>query len=240
MKKCAVIYSGGKDSHLALLEAASSGAEIACLVSFDGGARHEEYFNDFRKPGIVEAHARLLGVPAVIVKTGPGFRVKALSRNVALLARAAREACGADTLVSGVARCRCGGKIDSWRKAAAKAGSGLAAPVIGFDLVYAVRLCLKLGVRALITGVDFKKMDRRWLGREMDGEFLAYISAEKKAGRTVDGSDLQTLVLGSPAFAGRVIPLKLAPGRIGGQELLKVVKFKVARGRRRRGLVNKK
>lgn len=239
MKKCAVIYSGGKDSHLALLEAASSGAKIACLVSFDGGARHAEYFNDSRKPEIVEAHARLLGLPSVVVKTGPGFRVKALTRNVALMARAAREAWGADTLVSGVARCRCGGKIDSWRKAAARAGFGLEAPVIGFDLVYAVRLCLKLGVRALITGVDVKKVDKLWLGREMDGDFLAYISAEKKAGRTIDGSDLQTLVLESPAFAGRVIPLKLARWRIGGQELLKVEEFKVARGRRAGGQWNK-
>ena len=235
MKKCAVIYSGGKDSHLALLEAASSGAKIACLVSFDGGAGHAEYFNDYRKPELVAAHAGLLGVPAVILKTGPDFRVKALARNVALMARAAREACGADTLVSGVARCRCGGKIDSWRKAAARAGFGLDAPVIGFDLIYAVRLCLELGVRALITGVEAKKVDRRWLGRELDGEFLAYLSAEKKAGRTVDGSDLQTLVLESPAFAGRVIPLKLVPGRIAGQELLKVEKFRVVRGRRRAG-----
>jgi len=237
VKNCAVIYSGGKDSHLALLEAAGAGRRIACLVGFDGGRRHEEYFNDSRKPDIVAAHAKLLGLPSVIVKTGPGFNVKALSRNVALLAAAARGACGADTLVSGVARCRCGGKIDSWRKAAAKAGFGLEAPVIGFDLVYAVRLCLELGVRALITGVEAKKADRSWLGREMDEAFLAYITAEKKAGRAIDGSDLQTLVLASPAFAGRIVPLKLTPGRQGGQALLRVDKFKVVRGSRSRRLI---
>lgn len=235
MKRCAVIYSGGKDSHLALLEADAAGSRISCLVGFDGGRRHEEYFNDSRKPEIVAAHARLLGVPQVTVRTGPEFRVKALSRNVALLAAAAKPS-GADTLVSGVARCRCGGKIDAWRKAAAKAGFGLLAPVIGFDLVYAVRLCLGLGVRALITGVETKKVDRRWLGRELDADFLKYILAEKKAGRTIDGSDLQTLVLASPAFAGRIVPLKLIPGRIGGQELLRIEKFKVARGARRRKL----
>ncbi len=236
MKNCAVIYSGGKDSHLALLETAEAGHSVACLVGFDGGLRHEEYFNDSRKPDIVAAHAKLLGVPAVTVKTGADFKVKALARNVALLAGAAGKACGADTLVSGVARCRCGGKIDSWRKAAAKAGFGLLAPVIGFDLVYAVRLCQQLGVRALITGVEAKKVDRRWLGREMDADFLSYIMAEKRAGRTIDGSDLQTLVLASPAFAGRIVPLRLTPGRIGGQELLRVEKFKVLRGPRRRKL----
>jgi len=236
MKNCAVIYSGGKDSHLALLEAASAGLKIACLVSFDGGPGHTRYFNDFRKPEIIAAHAGLLGVASVVVTTGPGFAPKALARNVALMAEAAREACGADTLVSGVARCRCGGKIDSWRKAAAKAGFGLEAPVIGFDLVYAVRLCLESGVRALITGVETKKVAKRWLGREMDAEFLAYITDEKKAGRTIDGSDLQTLVLESPAFAGRIAPLQLTPGRIGGQALLKVEKFKVVRGRRTRSV----
>jgi len=209
-------------------------------VGFDGGPRHIEYFNDSRKTKIIEAHARLLGIPAVIVKTGPGFRVKALSRNVGLMADAAREACGADTLVTGVARCRCGGKIDAWRKAAARAGFGLSAPVIGFDLVYAVRLCLKLGVRALITGVEVKKVDKRWLGREMGQEFLAYIIAEKNAGRTIDGSDLQTLVLGSPAFAGRIIPVRLGRGAVGGQKFLKVNDFKVARGRRRRSLCGRR
>ncbi len=236
MKRCAVIYSGGKDSHLALLEAADAGCAVTCLVVFDGGRRHEEYFNDSRKPELVAAHAKLLGLPCVTVKTGPAFRVKALSKSVALLAAAAREACGADMLVSGVARCRCGGKIDSWRKAAAKAGFGLQAPVIGFDLIYAVRLCLRLGVKALITGVETKKVPRYWLGREMDGEFLDYLLVQKRAGRTVDGSDLQTLVLASPVFAGRIVPLKLAPGRIGGQELLKVEKFKIVRAPRRRKL----
>ncbi len=233
MRKCAVIYSGGKDSHLALLEAASAGAKIACLVSFDGGARHAEYFNDSGKPEIVKAHARLLGVSAVIIKTGPAFRVKALSGNVALMARAAREVCGADTLVSGVTRCRCGGKIDSWRKAAARAGFGLEAPVIGFDLVYAVRRCLALGVRALITGIEKKKIDGIWLGRCMDEEFLAHICAEKKAGRTVDGSDLQTLVLESPAFAGRVITGRLVRSDTGGQALLTAKSFKIVPGRRK-------
>lgn len=236
MKRCAVIYSGGKDSHLALLEAAEAGCSIVCLASFDGGARHEAYFNDPRKPELVAAQAKLMGLPCVTVKTGPRFSPKAIGRSVALLAAAAREACGADTLVSGVARCRCGGKIDSWRKAAAKAGFGLEAPVIGFDLVYAVRLCLQLGVRSLITGVEARKVPTSWLGRELDGDFLKYIEAQKKAGRTVDGSDLQTLVLASPVFAGRIVPLKLARGRIGGQELLRVEKFKVVRGPRRRKL----
>lgn len=235
MRRCAVIYSGGKDSHLALLEAAGTGHRLACLVGFDGGRRHEAYFNDSRKPELVEAHAKLMGLPCVTVKTGPGFNVKALARNVAALAAAAKER-GADTLVSGVARCRCGGKIDSWRKAAAKAGFGLEAPVIGFDLVYAVRLSLKLGVKALITGVEARKVPLYWLGREMDGDFLKYITAQKKAGRTVDGSDLQTLVLASPVFAGRIEPLKFTRGRIGGQELLRVEKFKVVRGKRRRKL----
>ena len=113
MKRCAVIYSGGKDSHLALLEAAEAGGAVACLVSFDGGRRHEEHFNDSRKPELVAAHAKLMGLPCVAVKTGPGFSPKAIGRSVALLAAAARGACGADTLVSGVARCRCGGKIGS-------------------------------------------------------------------------------------------------------------------------------
>lgn len=236
MRRCAVIYSGGKDSHLALLEAASAGHSIACLAAFDGGRGHEAYFNDSRKPELLAAHAGLLGLPLVLVETGPRFSPKALGRSVAMLAAASGQACGADTLVTGVARCRCGGKIDSWRKAAAKAGFGLEAPVIGFDLVYAVRLCLELGVKALITGVEAKKVPPRWLGREMDAGFLAWLLERKRAGRTVDGSDLQTLVLASPAFAGRIEPLELKAGRIGGQELLRIEKFRVAPGRRRRKL----
>jgi diphthamide synthase (EF-2-diphthine--ammonia ligase) len=236
MRRLAVIYSGGKDSHLALLESAGPGRRAVCLAAFDGGDRHEEYFNDSRKTELLGAHAELLGLPLVLVETGPRFSPKAIDRSVAMLAEASGEACGADTLVTGVARCRCGGKIDSWRKAAAKAGFALEAPVIGFDLIYAARLCLELGVRALVTGVEAKKVPPRWLGREMDADFLKYLEAERKAGRTVDGSDLQTLVLASPAFAGSIEPLKTSRGRIGGQELLRVEKFRIAPGRRRRKL----
>lgn len=239
MNRLAVIYSGGKDSHLALLESAANGGRVVCLVGFDGGPRHEEYFNDARKPGLAAAHASLLGLPYGEIKAGPDFRVKALRSNVGNLAAAA-SLFGADTLVSGVARCRCGGKVSAWRSAAKAAGFGLEAPVIGYDLAHAVRLCLEYGVRALVTGVDFKKVDRRWLGREMDADFLDFISAEKRAGRTVDGSDIQTVVLDSPAFAGRVEPLKLVPARRGGQELLRLEKFRLVRRRRARVPMGKK
>ncbi|HBE89152.1 MAG TPA: hypothetical protein DDW67_08450 [Elusimicrobia bacterium] len=134
-------------------------------------------------------------------------------------------------MVSGVARCRCGGKISAWRSAARAAGFGLEAPVIGYDLVHAVRLCLEYGVRALITGTDYKKVDARWLGREMDAVFLDFITAEKRAGRSVDGSDLQTVVLDSPVFSGRIVPLRLAPASRGGQRLLRLEKFRVVRRR---------
>jgi diphthamide synthase (EF-2-diphthine--ammonia ligase) len=240
MKKCAIIYSGGKDSHLAMLKASSSGAEISCLVNFDGGDRHAEYFNDFRKPEIIKAHARLLGIRSVIIETKPDFSVKNLSQTVTLVADAARETCGADTLISGKAHCRGGGRIDPWRKAAGKAGFGLDAPMIRFNLIYTTQLCLELGVRALITGVESKKVDYHLLGRELDREFLAYLSAEKRAGRAVDEGDLQTLVLESPAFAGRMIPLKLTPVQIGGQKLLNIEEFTVVRGRRRQSLFNRK
>lgn len=206
MKRCAVIYSGGKDSHLAMLEAAGAGQRVVGLSAFDGGRGHEGYFNDSRKPELLAAHADLLGLPLALVETGPGFSPKALKRSVAMLASASAGAFGADTLVTGVARCRCGGKIDAWRKAAAGAGFGLLAPVIGFDLIYAVRVCLDQGVRALITGVEARKVPAYWLGREMDEDFLAWLLEQKRAGRTVDGSDLQTLVLASPAFAGSIEP----------------------------------
>ncbi|MDQ7772185.1 MAG: hypothetical protein RDU13_01545 [Elusimicrobiales bacterium] len=239
MSGLAVIYSGGKDSHLALLEAAAAGGKLACLVGFDGGQRHEEYFNDARKPGLAAAHADLLGLPYGEVKAGPDFRVKALRANVAKLSAAA-SLFGADTLVSGVARCRCGGRISAWRAAAKAAGFGLEAPVIGYDLVHAVRLCLEYGVRALITGVEYRKVPSRWLGREMDADFLDFITAEKKAGRTVDGSDIQTVVLDSPAFAGRVEPVRLARAARGGQELLRLEKFRLVRRRRARAPLGRK
>lgn len=233
--KCAVVYSGGKDSHLALLESRRVGETVSCLVCFDGGKNHELHFHDTRKMDLLGAHARLLGVPLVKVPVSAGFKAKYIERNIKKLAGAALKETDFDTLVSGVARCRCGGKVNSWKKAADSFGIRLTAPVIGFDLIYAAKICLEMGVKALITGVERGKVDARWLGREMDADFIAWLEAKKASGQTVDGGDVQTVVLASPAFAGRIVPVKCSRSNMPEQELLNIEKFKVIAGRRGKG-----
>lgn len=226
--RCAAIYSGGKDGHLALLRAMGAGAAVSCLVTIDGGPRHASFFHDLRKVPLLRAHARLMGLPlAVCPPAGFAPKEAGLAGALRLLARAAGRR-GFDLLVSGASDLDDAGGAADFRSVGAGLGLRVETPAAALDVPDAVVECARLGVKAVIVGTE-RAVDPRWLGREFGLEFCEYILRLRARGVKVDGNDFQTLVTDSPAFSAPVELLSTRALRLRDRSLLKVLSFRAGR-----------
>jgi diphthamide synthase (EF-2-diphthine--ammonia ligase) len=70
---------------------------------------------------------------------------------------------------------------------------------------------------AVIVGVD-REVGMEWLGRPLDGRFLAHVRRLRAAGKRITSNSVQTTVVESPLFRGRVrvVSQQAVPGRFLG------------------------
>lgn len=216
-KRCAVIYSGGKDGHLALARALDRGYRVSCLVNIDGGARHREYFTELRKTGVVRLHARLLGMPLFVWRAPSDFSPKKLSDLLPRLLGAVGSRYKFDVLVSGALEGDEGGNATDLRNAGKRCGFRVETLCRGASLESAARELMRRGMRAVIVGVD-REVGMEWLGSPLDGRFLGHVRRLRAAGKKITSNSLQTTVVESPLFRGRVkiVSRKAVRGRFLG------------------------
>ncbi|HAH31245.1 MAG TPA: hypothetical protein DCL44_02905 [Elusimicrobia bacterium] len=224
-KTCAVIYSGGKDGHLALLKILASGIKVVCLITIDGGKRHSYMFNDLRKVEILKAHSSLLRIPLFVYKSPASFRPKLFLRTtLANIAKAAKRCYKFEILCGGMSDFDDGVTASDFRKAATEADVNFVTPVAALDMFASIRYLERLGVRAVIVGVT-GNISSRWLGRELCPEFRSYLRSLRTSGIYADGNDFQTLVVDSPAFSQPIQILKTRVVSTRDNVFLKVVRF---------------
>lgn len=220
-KRCAVMYSGGKDSHLALLGALSDGREVACLINLDGGRSHTRYFNDLRKKQMLKLHSRLSGIPMVFCRVSALFSGAGAGRSEALrgVLRAVAAHHDFEYVYTGASDCDDGGTA-SWFRAALR-GTGLRAvtPLASCDLAGTIALMRGHGVKAVITGVECH-VSPRWLGAEFGDKILDYAGLCRKKGVSVDGNDFQTEVIASPIFSGDIVSSFQIKRSMGGAKYI--------------------
>ncbi len=217
VKRCAVVYSGGKDGHLALARAVERGYSVSCLINIDGGARHREYFTELRKTGIVRLHARLLGMPLLVWKAPADFSPKKIMELFPRVLEAALSRYAFDVVVSGALEADEGGNASALRKAGKRCGFRVETPCRGASLESAARELARRGMCAVIVGVD-REVGMEWLGRPLDGRFLAHVRRLRAAGKRITSNSVQTTVVESPLFRGRVrvVSQQAVPGRFLG------------------------
>ena len=233
-KTCAIVYSGGKDSHLALIYAVKSGFSISSLTLFDGGENHSKYFHDFPKIEMIRAHSNLLNFPLLVVPVAKKFRTKNIKENVAVLISENKKKFDFDSFIIGISRCQRDGNISVWKNAVENTGLKFYAPILGFDLIYSCRVSVELGVVSIITGVEKAQVDKKWLGREIDEDFISYLEDKKKKGKNIDGGGIQTMVVQSPLFSGRIEPDKFKFISTKEQYLISMESFSIFKKRRKK------
>ena len=196
------LYTGGKDSTLALEKALEEGhAVAACLTVVpepNSWAFHETCLE------VTPLQAEAMGIPHVMVRVGGGKsrEVEELGLQLAAL----RERLGIDGFVSGTIR-------SSYQKSrldelASKLGLRHIAPNWGSPPGSAVKEVVRRGYEVLISSVAAEGLGREWIGRRIDEESLEELLAlSERRGFDPDGEggDYETLVLWAPVFRRRIV-----------------------------------
>jgi uncharacterized protein (TIGR00290 family) len=167
--RCAVMWSGGKDSALAAHRARRGGVEIACLVNFYDEETGRVRFHATRTELITE-QAKAIGVPLVQRgTTWPGF--EPVFRET--LDTLARE--GIEGVVFGDIHLA---DVRAWYEVRVRA-AGLAhvEPLWAEEPHDLLAEFVATGGRAVVTCCESEKLDETWLGRIIDDRFVRDIAS---------------------------------------------------------------
>lgn len=166
--RCAVMWSGGKDSALAAHRARRDGVEVACLVNFYDEETGRVRFHATRT-ALIAAQADAFGVPLVQRGTTWSGFDKAFGDTLDALARD-----GIDGIVFGDIHLA---DVRAWYEVRVRA-AGLAhvEPLWGEDPRALLAEFVATGGRAVVTCCESEKLDDSWLGRVIDDTFVRDIA----------------------------------------------------------------
>ena len=158
--RCAVMWSGGKDSALAADRARRNGAEIACLVNFYDEATGRVRFHATRTE-LIAAQADAMAVPLVQRGTAWHRFDGAFGDTLDELVRD-----GIDGIVFGDIHLA---DVRAWYETRVRAaGLTHVEPLWGEDPGELLAEFVATGGRAVVTCCESEKLDDSWLGRVID------------------------------------------------------------------------
>ena len=194
--KLGILFSGGKDSFLAMLKALECHHEIACLITIIS-KNNESYM--FHVPAIELAcyHAKALDIPLVEGRT-KGIKEKELI-DLKIAIREAMVKYQINGIVTGaIASTYQAGRI---QRICDELGLWCFNPLWQMDQMLVLREIINAKLKTIITGIAAYPLDEKWLGREIDDEFCEdVLLLEKKymINPAGEGGEFETLVIGSP------------------------------------------
>jgi ABC transporter with metal-binding/Fe-S-binding domain ATP-binding protein len=196
--KCAVLFSGGKDSCMAAYLAKKAGHEIACLITMLS-ENPDSYM--FHTPSIerTKQQAEAMNLP-LIVKSTKGIKEEELE-DLEEAIKEAREKYRVECVVSGaIASNYQKSRIEEICK---KLGLRSIAPLWEKDELEYLKDLIKNNFEVIITGVASEGLDESWLGRKIDEKFIQdIIELNRKFQIHVagEGGEFETFVLNCPLF----------------------------------------
>lgn len=200
--KIAALYSGGKDSNLALWKVQQQGHRVVCLATVL--TENKDSFM-YHKPEVefTKLQAEALGVPLVTENT-KGEKEKELEDLKRLLARVKEE-----FEVGGV----CTGALYSEYQGSRiqnlcdELGLEVFNPLWHMGQAEELQELLREGFEFIISKIAAAGMSEDWLGRKVDAEVVEeLLKLEKEQGFNVagEGGEYESLVLDAPNFTKRI------------------------------------
>ena len=180
-KRCAVLFSGGKDSTMAAYLAKKKGYELACLITVLS-KNPESYMFHVPNVHLVAEQAKAMSV-RFLEKRTKGIKEEELDDMKSILKMIADE-------IDGVV---CGAIASNYQKSrlekiCQELHLGLDAPLWHKDQEGLMRDMLKNDFRTIITAVAAPPLDESWLGRMIDEKCLKeLIELNKRYGISVSG-----------------------------------------------------
>lgn len=200
--KLAALTSGGKDSTLAMYLAKEAGHEIACLVTIK--SRNPDSYM-FHTPSVssVRAQAEAMDLPLIERETAGGKELELADLEAAL--RDAKERFSVGGVVTGaVESVYQSGRIG---KLCRKLGLRAVNPLWHMDQTELLEELTGDGFEVVVTAVAAEGLDRSWLGRRIDGNFIRDVGRlRKKHGISPagEGGEFETFVLNCPLFSRKL------------------------------------
>ncbi len=196
-----VLFSGGKDSTLALHYAAKK-EEVVCLITLVSQNR-ESYMFHTPNIDITKLQAEALGLPQITKKT-QGEKEKELSDLEDAIAQAAK-----DYEIEGVIT----GAIESVYQAERvqrichKLGLWCFNPLWKHDQKALLEELIEKQFRVIISGIFAYPLDEKWLGKQIDTkliERLVDLQQEYGISPSGEGGEIETSVLDAPLFKNEI------------------------------------
>jgi diphthine-ammonia ligase len=196
-----VLFSGGKDSTLALHKAAEK-EEVTCLITLVSENK-ESYM--FHTPNIdlTALQAEALGLPLIrkVTEGKPEKELKDLEEAIAQAAKGFNiegVVTGAVESVYQAARIqRVCNRLEVW----------CFNPLWKRDQKALLEEIVAEGFQAVISGVFAYPLDRTWLGRQIDDGMIAKLTAlsgEYGLSPSGEGGEIETTVLDAPLFKKKI------------------------------------
>lgn len=198
--KYALMWSGGKDSALALQRATAAGMQVTRLVNIHDAATRRVRFHATRVEMIqAQANAACIRLQA-IGSSWPGLEARLVAELAVLRSEAFAGVVFGDIHLT---------EVRAWFEDRVKAaGLEHVEPIWEEDPARLLSEFVATGGRAVITCVDLSRLDSSWLGRIIDEHFVDEI-ASTQADPCGENGEYHSFAFEGPAFAR---PVTWKPG----------------------------
>ena len=222
--KLGILFSGGKDSYLAMQMAADS-HEISCLLTISSQNQDSWMFHT---PAITwtKLQAESLGIPQIIQKT-EGIQDKELNDLFTLIKNAKKE-----YSIQGIVTGALASTYQSTRiqKICNTLDLWCFNPLWQLSQEKLLERLQNHNITSIITGVAAEPFDESWLGKELDSstinELLLY-SKKYRINPAGEGGEFESLVINAPMFAKKleIISSKIHYSNFSGRLEIKEAKL---------------
>lgn len=203
--KVAILFSGGKDSTMALFSALEAGEDVRYLLSMK--SRNDESYM-FHVPNIhiTDLLSQALEIPIISAETD-GIKeeeLQDLKREFQNLKSLGVEAIYTGALYSVYQKSRI-------ERLCSEVGLKAVSPFWHVDELEYMRMIVSLGFKIIICGVAAWGLDESWLGRVIDDEAideLVKINEKYQINIAFEGGEAETLAIDGPIFKKRIKILK--------------------------------
>ncbi len=200
--KYALMWSGGKDSALALQRARATGMRVTRLINFYDAVTRRVRFHATRAE-MIQAQADAAGIELHAISTTWPEMEAHLSAELASL-----KSEGFGGVVFGDIHLA---DVREWYETRVRAaGLEHVEPLWGEDPAKLVREFVETSGRAVITCVDLSRLNASWLGRIIDEPFLDEIGATN-VDPSGENGEFHSFAFQGPAF---VRPVSWRPGEM--------------------------
>lgn len=201
----AILFSGGKDSTMALYYALKEKEDVKYLLSMKS-VNEESYMFHVPNIHVTDLLAEALDIPIISAVT-PGVKeeeLEDLKREFEKLKSLGVEAIYTGALYSVYQKSRI-------EKLGSEVGLKIVSPYWHVDELEYMREIVSLGFKVIICGVAAWGLDESWLGRVIDDDVideLVKLNEKYQVNIAFEGGEAETLAIDGPIFKKRLKILK--------------------------------